>query len=171
LGPIFDNAARSQNIKLSRYDLDARHRPALPGQGGYMRNAKRFVVLLFAFLMVSTLYVASTPAQTRKVVRKPVIVRHYVWRDPFWYSRNWWWNNDPYFYDPYLRLRRERYELEKDVAEERKDLREDREKYLRDGVIDAKEQEKLFKQQQKVDKAIAKLNNFNRDHDFGRDND
>ena len=140
----------------------------------YMKYIRRFLLSLFALLILSTAYVESASAQTRRVVyvRRPVVVRNYVYRNPYWYSRswyspywygrNWMWDSDPYFYDPYLREQRERYYREKDVRDRRKDLSKDREKYLRDGVITFQEREKLDKQARKLAKAIAKLNDLNR---------
>ena len=121
--------------------------------------------LVLTFLL--GVYVASAEAQRRVyVVRRPVVVRHY-WGDPFWGSRYGWYNDpfyDPYFYDPYLRLQREKYYKEKAVKDASKKLQKDRQKYAADGVIDAKEQEKLYKRQRDYAKAVEKLNKFNNDN-------
>lgn len=102
--------------------------------------------------------VVSTSAQTRKRIHRPIIIRQYVY-DPFWYSR--YWGYDPYFADPYLRERREKYYKEKAVRDANRKLRRDREKYAADGVLTAKEQKKLIERRKKYNKAVRKLAEFN----------
>ncbi len=133
-----------------------------------MKYTKRIITIISSLFILLGGLVISAEAQTgSRRVQRPIIVRHYWVRRPN-FSRWGWYDRwyDPYFYDPYLRERRERYYLEKDVREERKDLREDREKYMRDGVITDKEREKLAKQEAKLQKAINKLNKFRRDRDY-----
>ena len=95
----------------------------------------------------------------RIVVVRPVwhggFYRPYGFYDPFY---------DPYFYDPYLQAQREKYYLQEDVKEKRKDLAKAQEKYSKDGYLSPKEQEKLAKDREKYDKAVAKMNKFNRDY-------
>jgi hypothetical protein len=126
-----------------------------------MRRAKKIAILSLVVLFMMAIYVPTADAQ-RRYYRRPIIVRQY-YVDPFWASRNWWYN-DPYFYDPYLRERRERYEREKDVRDARRKLSQDREKYGSDGVITAKEAEKLAKRERDYARAVEKLDKFNRDH-------
>lgn len=133
-----------------------------------MRYTKKIAIFTLLLTFFVGMYVASAEAQTNtnKRIRRPIIVRNYYYRDPFWSSRYWGYDPfyDPYFYDPYLRAQRDRYYKQKDVKDKAKKLREDREKYARDGVIDAKEQEKLLKRQRDYAKAVNKLNEFNRDN-------
>ncbi|HEV7700384.1 MAG TPA: hypothetical protein VGO43_09165 [Pyrinomonadaceae bacterium] len=99
-------------------------------------------------------------------VSRPVIIRsHWGWNNGFW-GRGWGYDPfyDPYFYDPYLREQRDRYYKQKDVSDARKKVAKNREKYLKDGYIDPKEQEKLMDDQRKYAEKVAKLDKFNRDH-------
>lgn len=132
-----------------------------------MRYTKRFAIILSTvFIFLSGLAIsAEAQSNSSMKVRRPIIIRNYWVHNP-WYSRWGWYDrwNDPYFYDPYLRVQRERYYKEKDVREARKDLREDQEKYAKDGVITAKEREKLMKRERKLSERIAKLNEFRSEH-------
>ena len=130
-----------------------------------MRYIKRLGLISFALFLLLSGMVVSAEAQNRgRVVRRPIIVRHYGWRNPFWYSRGWMWN-DPYYYDPYLREQRDRYYKEKAVKDASKKLDKDQAKYASDGVVTAKEREKLDKRQRDYSKAMDKLNKFNEDSD------
>lgn len=129
-----------------------------------MRYIKRFGLISFALFLLLGGMVVSGEAQNRRVVRRPVIVRHYAWRDPFWYSRNWLFN-DPYWYDPYLREQRDRYYKEKAVKDASKKLSKDQAKYNADGVLTDKEREKLDKRQRDYARAVNKLDEFNDDTD------
>lgn len=132
-----------------------------------MRDLKRYILLGLAALFLVGLMEIAAPAQRRTVVvRRPVVVHRIYYRhyDPFWRGTLWdpYWGYDPYFYDPYLRAQRERYYLQDDVKDKRKDLAKHREKYNSDGYLTPKEREKLAKDQEKYAKAVAKLNRFNR---------
>jgi hypothetical protein len=130
-----------------------------------MKYTKRLAIFTLSLTFLLGIYVATASAQGRvRVIRRPVIVRSHWGYDPFRSSR-WWWNNDPYMYDPYLREQRDRYYKEKDAKDAARHLREDREKYGSDGVLTAKEQEKLAKRERTYAKAIESLNKFNRDND------
>jgi hypothetical protein len=130
-------------------------------RGGYMKYTRKAWVLLFAIFLILSSLVVTVSAQNRRSVRRPVIIRHYGWHDP-WFSRNWWWN-DPYWSDPYLREQREAYYKNKAVKDANKKLNKDKEKFRADGVITAKEQEKLDKRARDYSKAVEKLDKFNRD--------
>jgi hypothetical protein len=134
-----------------------------------MKYSRKLGVVFSAiiFLLGIMLFSASpAQAQTRRTVTtrvyRPVIVRHYV-RDPFWYSRWGFYDPfyDPYFYDPYLRERRERYYKEKAVRDANRKWKKDREKYASDGILTAKERRKLAERQEKYHKAVRKLAKFN----------
>ena len=73
--------------------------------------------------------------------------------DPYYY--------DPYFYDPFLRAQREKWYLQEDIKDKKKDLAKDQEKFNRDGFLTLEEKEKLAKDEEKLSKAIAKLNKLN----------
>ena len=109
--------------------------------------------------------VVSASAQVRYYrVYRPVAVRPYWgWANPW---RSWYYDPfyDPYYYDPAYREYRDRYYLQHDVSDARKKIAKDREKYMKDGYIDAKEQEKLMNDQRKYQEKVAKLERFNREH-------
>jgi hypothetical protein len=131
-----------------------------------MRSNKVIAILFSAFVFVMSFALSSTEVQAQRVVRvyRPIVRPYYHswgWRDPFWRSS---WLYDPYMYDPYLREQRDRYYLQKDVKDAQKKIAKDREKYMKDGVIDAKEQEKLLSAERKYNERLAKLEKFNRDH-------
>lgn len=132
-----------------------------------MRGLKRIAVILAVVVMLLGAFVVSTSAQRRVrsvnagTVYRPVIVRRVYWRRPF-YHRYYDPFYDPYFYDPYLRERRERYYRERELRGNERELRKHREKYGRDGVITAKERRELDDDIRDVQKARAKLREFNR---------
>jgi hypothetical protein len=128
-----------------------------------MKYAKRFGIIISVLIFVFSIMAMNVSAQTRRVIRvhHPVHVHRYWRYDPFWSSSLWGY--DPYFYDPYLRDQRDKYYKEKAVRDASKKLSKDRTKYQSDGVITAKEQEKLMKRRHDYEKAVAKLNKFNRD--------
>jgi hypothetical protein len=125
-----------------------------------MRYARKLGVVFSVLFILLGIMVVSTTAQTRKRIHRPIIIRQYVY-DPFWYSR--YWGYDPYFADPYLRERRERYSKEKAVKDARRKLKADREKFNADGILTAKERQKLDKRVEKYNKAVRKLAEFNED--------
>ena len=126
---------------------------------------KRIAILFFSLVLMLGVSVMSASAQRHwrggrsVMVTRPYWGFGYGWRDPFWSS----WNYDPYFYDPYYREQVDRYNAQKSVADARRKIAKDREKYARDGYIDPKEQEKLMKDQEKYQEKVAKLNRYNRD--------
>ena len=125
-----------------------------------MKYTKRFGIISVLVFLLGIMAV-DAPAQNRRVIRvyRPAYERPYWGYDPFWHS-GWY---DPYLYDPYLREQRDKYYKEKTVRDASKKLAKDQAKYRADGVITAKEQEKLMKKRQDYDKAVAKLNKFNRE--------
>ena len=125
----------------------------------YTRRLGAFLSVLIFILGVMAVS-ASAQSRTRRIHHRPVIIRHYWGFDPFWRSS---WYYDPYMYDPFLREQRDRYYKEKAVRDARKKLDKDRAKYESDGVLTAKEAEKLMKRRHDYEKAVSKLNEFNRD--------
>ena len=133
-----------------------------------MRSVKRFgIIASIIFVFLSGLAITQADAQTRRgrVVR-PVIVRPIIYRDPFWFYRY-----DPFYSDFYYRARyetpREKYEREKFKRESKvdKELREynkEKEKAMRDGVVTAKENEKVIKKRRDYEKAVSELESFRR---------
>ena len=129
----------------------------------FMRYTKRIGLFVSALLLMLGTFVVSSSAQIRgRVIYRPVIVHRHWGFDPFWRSSVWY---DPYWSDPYVAHEREKYYREEAVKDARKDLAKHREKYSADGVITAKEQEKLDKEARKYSKAMQKLNEFRSDSD------
>jgi hypothetical protein len=124
----------------------------------------------FAFIALTAFFPMSmsTDASAQKVTTtqisttrvRPVVVRRVFFRrhyDRFWDSYYY----DPYFYDPFLKAQRDKFYLQEDIKDKKKDLAKDREKFNRDGNLSIEEQEKLGKDEEKLAKAVAKLNKFN----------
>lgn len=141
-----------------------------------MKYSKNILTIAFAIVLFIGSSVLSTPAQRvtgGRISQRPVVVQRYVRVRPYYgYSRFWnpWYNSfgfggyyDPYFYDPYLRQQREKYNLQKELSGNRKELRKHLEKYNADGVITAKEKKELDDDYKDVAKAERKLREFNED--------
>jgi len=122
-----------------------------------MRYLKRIAAIIPLMAALFVMGAINTQAQTRVrrvvVVQRPIFFHHFGFYDPFY---------DPYYYDPYLQAQREKYYLQEDVKDKRKDLAKHQEKYRSDGYLTPKEQEKLAKDQEKYNKAVRKLNDFDR---------
>ena len=126
-----------------------------------MRYLKRITAIISLMAALFVMGALNAQAQARRVI---VVHRPVAWHtgflgrgyyDPFY---------DPYYCDPYLQAQREKYYLQQDVKDKRKDLAKHQEKYRNDGYLSPKEQEKLAKDQEKYAKAVAKLNKYNRDY-------
>ena len=130
-----------------------------------MKHSRKLLTLIFAIVLFAGLAVADASAQRRGggrfVQRRPVVVRQYYVRryNPYWYWNSW---DSPYFYDPYLSERRQRYYLENELRGNREELRKHLEKYNADGVITAKEREELEDDYRDVERATRKLREFDR---------
>ncbi|HEY0048898.1 MAG TPA: hypothetical protein VGB68_06420 [Pyrinomonadaceae bacterium] len=128
-----------------------------------MKHSKKLLTLIFATVLFTGLAVADASAQRRggRFIRRPVIVRqYYVQRyNPYWYWNSW---DSPYFYDPYLSERRQRYYLERELRGNREELRKHLEKYNADGVITAKERKELDDDYRDVARSQRNLNQFRR---------
>ena len=115
--------------------------------------------------MLGVGFVYEASAQRRIVtVRRPVIVRSYIYRDPFWRSRYYSGFYDPYYYSPYLRHQEQRYYLERELAGNRRELSEHLRKYRADGVITAKEQRELDDDYRDVRRSTERLRRFSRNY-------
>jgi hypothetical protein len=135
-----------------------------------MKNAKRAILTAFAVLMFAGALALDAPAQTRgnTVVRRPVIVRPVVIRQPYWGYSAWrspyYWGYDPYWSSPYLRYQEEKFYLEQRVRGNERELAKHKEKYQADGVITAKERRELEDDVKDVREARARLNRLLRNH-------
>ena len=119
-----------------------------------MRYLTRFALIISSLMVLYGGVAVMTADAQRRLSRRPVIIRYY---DPFWRGTLW----DPYWYrynDPFYWQMREEYYDRKAVSDAQKKIRKDREKFMKDGYIDAKEAEKLAKDVQKYNKAVAELN-------------
>src|SRR5215467_272371 len=123
-----------------------------------MRYLKRITAIISLMTALFIMGAINTQAQTRG--RVIVVHRPVIWHTGFWGYGYYDPFYDPYYYDPYLQAQREKYYLQEDVKDKRKDLAKHQEKYRSDGVLTAKEQEKLVKDQEKYNKAVRKLNDF-----------
>jgi hypothetical protein len=129
-----------------------------------MKYTRKFLTLIFAMVLFigATAVTASAQRRGGRVIKRPVIVRHYYVRpNPFWYWNTW---GNPYYsyYDPYLSIRRQRDSLERELRGNREELRKHLAKYKADGVITAKEREELDDDYRDVARAQRELNEFNR---------
>jgi hypothetical protein len=130
-----------------------------------MKHSRKLLTLIFAIVLFAGLAVADASAQRRGggrfVQRRPVVVRQYYVRryNPYWYWNSW---DNPYFYDPYLSERRQRYYLENELRGNREELRKHLEKYNADGVITAKERKELDDDYRDVARSQRKLSAFRR---------
>ena len=114
---------------------------------------------VFAIVLLGGTAAITASAQRVGGVRfdhRPVVYYNY-YRDPFWSFSAW---NDPFYYDPYLRERQERYYRQRNVRDKREDLSEKREKYSRDGYLSDKEREKLAKAERKYNNAVEDLREY-----------
>jgi hypothetical protein len=127
-----------------------------------MKYTGKILTLFFAmFLLIgATAVTASAQRRGGRIVRRPVIVRHYyVQPNPFWYWNTW---RSPYYYDPYISISRQRYDLERELRGNKEELSKHLEKYNADGVVTAKEREELKDDYRDVARAQRQLNEFNR---------
>jgi hypothetical protein len=137
----------------------------LKDKGGFMKYIKKFGLIAAAAVIFTGAAAMNTSAQRRGYGR-PIIVRSYGFHGPFW-GRGIWGSpfyGDPYWNDPYYWEMRERYYKEKDVRDAARNLEKDRAKYGKDGVIDAKEQEKLQKARRKYNEKVASLQKYRREY-------
>lgn len=126
-----------------------------------MKYTGKFLTLIFAMILLvgSTAITASAQRRGGRVIKRPVVVRHYYVRpNPFWYWNTW--GNPYYYYDPYISISRQRYDLERELSGNKRELRKHLEKYNADGVITAKEREELDDDYRDVARAQRELNEF-----------
>jgi hypothetical protein len=127
-----------------------------------MKYGKKILTIAFVMFMLSAGLVYEAEAQSKRVIRRPVIVRTYIYRDPFWRARYYSPYYDPYFYSPYVRRQEQRYYLERDLAGNRRELAEHQRKYRADGVITEKERRELEDDIKDVQESIRDLRRFDR---------
>ena len=129
-----------------------------------MKYRNKILTIGFVMFMLAVGLTYEASAQTRRVisVRRPVIVRQYVYRDPFWRSR--YYGYDPYWSSPYQRYQEQRFYLERELAGNQRELAEHQRKYRADGVITAKERRELEDDIKDVRNSRARLRMFGRNY-------
>ena len=130
-----------------------------------MKVSNKILTVAFAMFILGAGFVYEASAQTRRYysVRRPAVVRTYVYRDPFWRTRYWGSSfYDPYYYSPYLRAQERRYYLQRELAGNQRELNKHLRKYKADGVITEKERRELEDDYKDVRKSMQKLRNFSR---------
>ena len=133
-----------------------------------MNKGKNILTLIFAALMVTGAFVISGPAQTRRIIVRPVVVRRNVspyrgYRN-YWGSPAWRYSNvyDPYWNDPYLRYQEQRYYLQRELQGNERELQKHEQKYRADGYISPKEQKELADDIRDVQRSRQKLRQYGR---------
>jgi len=128
-----------------------------------MKLGKKFLTIAFAMFMLTAGLTYEASAQRRVVsVRRPVIVRTYVYRDPFWHMRYYDPYYSSYYYSPYLRYQEQRFYLQRELAGNQRELAEHLREYRADGVITAKEQRELDDDYKDVRESTRRLREFSR---------
>ena len=133
-----------------------------------MKFGKKILTIAFAMFMLAVGFTYEASAQRRRVVtvvQRPVIVRNYVYRDPFWRSRYYGYSPfyDSYYYQsPYQRYQEQRYYLQRELAGNQRELAEHQRKYRADGVITAKERRELEDDIKDVRESTMRLRSFGR---------
>lgn len=109
-------------------------------------------------------FITEASAQRRVVyVRRPVVVRNYVYRDPFWRYRYYGYSPfyDSYYYQsPYEQYLERRYYLQRELAGNQRELAKHQRKYRADGVITAKEARELADDIKDVRESTARLRRY-----------
>src|SRR5687768_6547354 len=103
-----------------------------------MKHGKKFLTIAFAMFMLTAGLTYEASAQRRvAIVRRPVVVRSYVYRDPFWRHRYYSPYYNPYYssyyYSPYLQYQERRFQLQRELAGNQRELAEHLRKYRADG--------------------------------------
>ena len=111
-------------------------------------------------------FISEAMAQRRVVyVRRPVVVRNYVYRDPFWRTRYYGYSpfyNSYYYQSPYEQYQERMYYLRRELAGNQRELAEHQRKYRADGVITAKEARELADDIKDVRESTARLRSYSR---------
>jgi len=131
-----------------------------------MKFGKKLLTIAFAMFMLAVGFTYEASAQRRRVVtvQRPVVVRSYVYRDPFWRSRYYGYSPfyDSYYQSPYQRYQEQRYYLQRELAGNQRELAKHQRKYRADGVITAKERRELEDDIKDVRESMQKLRRLGR---------
>lgn len=135
-----------------------------------MKYRKAALSLLFSIVVLGVGSVTNASAQRHRNAghrnHRPVIIRRYIVRDPFWFHRGW---GGPFygysrFYAPYRAYEDRREYLESRVRGNRSELDKHLAKYNEDGVITAKEQRELDDDYRDVRNSVDALQRFLRNY-------
>jgi hypothetical protein len=132
-----------------------------------MKYRRIILTTAFALMMLAGGLIGEASAQRVVYVQRPVIVRSYIYRDPFWRTRYYGYSPfyDSYYYQsPYERYLERRYYLQQELAGNRRELAKHQRKYRADGVITAKEQRELDDDIRDVQRSAQKLRSFSRNY-------
>jgi hypothetical protein len=132
-----------------------------------MKYRRIILTTAFALMMLAGGLIGEASAQRVVYVQRPVIVRSYIYRDPFWRTRYYGYSPfyDSYYYQsPYERYLERRYYLQQELAGNRRELAKHQRKYRADGVITAKEQRELDDDIRDVQRSAQKLRSFTRNY-------
>ena len=132
-----------------------------------MKYRRIILTTAFTLMMLAGGLVSEASAQRVVYVQRPVIVRSYIYRDPFWRTRYYGYSPfyDSYYYQsPYERYLERRYYLQQELAGNRRELAKHQRKYRADGVITAKEQRELDDDIRDVQRSAQKLRSFSRNY-------
>lgn len=144
-----------------------------------MRHEIRFLMIVFALFMFAGGLAIDASAQRRggqavvvRPIRRPVVHRRYIYRDPFWRTRYAWnpyWGYWGYYYydsfwqSPYDYYLEQRYYLERELAGNRRELQKHQQEYRADGIITEKEQRELDDDYKDVQRSTQRLRQFLRE--------
>jgi hypothetical protein len=132
-----------------------------------MKYRRIILTTAFALMMLAGGLIGEASAQRVVYVQRPVIVRSYIYRDPFWRTRYYGYSPfyDSYYYQsPYEQYLERRYYLQRELAGNRRELAKHQRKYRADGVITAKEQRELDDDIRDVQRSAQKLRSFSRNY-------
>jgi hypothetical protein len=124
-----------------------------------MKISKAILISAFALIVFISIGAVRVSAQEReKRGDRPIVIYYY---DPFWSWNRWQYDSyDPYFYDPYLRERRQVYYLREEVRDARSDLKEHMDEYNSDGIITADERRELNEDYGDLNEALNDLEEY-----------
>jgi len=131
-----------------------------------MKFRRIILTTAFALMMLAGGFISEASAQRRVYVRRPVVVRNYVYRDPFWRTRYYGYSPfyDSYYRSPYEQYLERRYYLQRELEGNQRELAKHQRKYRADGVITAKEARELADDIKDVRESAAKLRKYGRNY-------
>ncbi|HUR98214.1 MAG TPA: hypothetical protein VMZ26_09145 [Pyrinomonadaceae bacterium] len=132
-----------------------------------MSFRKFILTTAFALMMLAGGLITEASAQRRVVyVRRPVVVRNYVYSDPFWRTRYYGYSPfyDSYYQSPYEQYQERRFYLQRELVGNQRELAKHQREYRMDGVITAKEARELADDIKDVRESTQRLRSFGRNY-------